>query len=55
MPNDMSRSDLEAFLKAHSDTVIDILLDAYTQTVTALVTDHMAEDAADWPRNTEAY
>lgn len=47
-PLDMTRRELEAFLREYWDLFLEILLTAWGQTVAEIVEGHLAEEAAAW-------
>ena len=44
-PKQMSRQDMEMFIRENLDAFLDILLTAYGMTVDEIVTEHMLEEA----------
>lgn len=47
-PKQMSRQDMELFLRENLDQFLDILLTAYGMTVDEIVTEHMMDEAEDF-------
>ena len=47
-PNQMSRQDMEMFIRENLDQFLDILLTAYGMTVDEIVTEHMMDEAEEF-------
>ena len=51
-PKNMSRQDMEMFIRENLDQFLDILLTAYGMTVDEIVTEHMMDEAEDFVSET---
>ena len=51
-PKQMSRQDMELFLRENLDQFLDILLTAYGMTVDEIVTEHMMDEAEEFVSDT---
>lgn len=51
-PKQMSRQDMEMFIRENLDQFLDILLTAYGMTVGEIVTDHMMDEAEEFVSET---
>ena len=51
-PKDMSRQDMEMFIRENLDQFLDILLTAYGMTVDEIVTEYMMDEAEEFVSET---
>lgn len=51
-PKNMSRQDMEMFIRENLDQFLDILLTAYGMTVDEIVTEHMMDEAEEFVSDT---
>lgn len=51
-PQQMSRQDMEMFIRENLDEFLDILLTAYGMTVDEIVTEHMMDEAEEFVSDT---